>query len=392
MPVFGLPPGFYGRTPAPLSDTSVYNQGGTTIPGTGLYTVPAAIYGASLIGSAAVGIGHAMTFAPGATLTQRELGESLSRIGEAFHGIADGLKVGGQISDASQGLLLAGLGLVYGTAGAHWGAAGAAALLPYLPGLLGPVGAALFGPLIGPILGGVLAGLGAYAGAFAVGGLARWAAAKVLKDPLILDLDGNGIETIALTDSNVHFNFDGNGFAVRTGWAAPTDGMLAIDHNGNGIIDDASELFGSPTQDGFAVLETFDLNHDGVINASDEVFAQLRVWQDLNSDGVTDTGELRTLAEVGISSINLSRTALTGTNNGHGRGFGATFNWTDGHAGTAETIYFQTDLRDTRAAQTPNFTVAAGVNALPQFSGSGQLYSTAYRLSMDAKCQMNLSC
>ncbi len=64
-----------------------------------------------------------------------------------------------------------------------------------------------------------------------------------------------------------------------------------------------AELFGSATQDGFAVLETFDDNHDGRIDAADAVFADLKVWRDLNQNGVSETGELFTLAQLGIQSI-----------------------------------------------------------------------------------------
>lgn len=146
------------------------------------------------------------------------------------------------------------------------------------------------------------------------------------RDPLILDLDGDGIELTALGAagrlgaSSIYFDYARDGFAERTGWAAPDDGMLAIDANGNGIVDDISELFGSPTQDGFAVLETLDTNQDGVIDQNDARFGELRVWRDLNQNGVTDAGELQTLAEAGLASISLSRTDVTRTNAaGHNR-------------------------------------------------------------------------
>jgi hypothetical protein len=113
----------------------------------------------------------------------------------------------------------------------------------------------------------------------------------VFKDPLILDLDGDGVEVSALAGSSVHFDFDGDGFAERTGWVGADDGILVIDDNENGQVDGAAELFGSPTQDGFEVLETLDTNGDGRIDSLDEEFGKLRVWQDLDGDGVTDVGE-----------------------------------------------------------------------------------------------------
>lgn len=62
-------------------------------------------------------------------------------------------------------------------------------------------------------------------------------------DPLLLDLDGGGIKTVGLS-ADIHFDFDGNGFDELTGWVAPGDGLLILDRNGNGELDDASELFG----------------------------------------------------------------------------------------------------------------------------------------------------
>ncbi len=100
----------------------------------------------------------------------------------------------------------------------------------------------------------------------------------ILKDPLILDLDGDGIAVSALDGSDVVFDYDGDGVAERTGWASADDGFLAIDTNGNGVID-----------------------------TDDAVFATLRVWRDRDQDGVTDAGELQTLTEAGIAQIALTR-------------------------------------------------------------------------------------
>jgi hypothetical protein len=252
---------------------------------------------------------------------------------------------------------------------------------------------------------------------------------SILRDPLILDLDGDGIEVSALEGSTVFFDYDGDGVAERTGWASQDDGFLAIDvtslarlrHDGNNTIDgiarlrvgnrsaNKSELFGSPTQDGFAVLETFDHNSDGVIDADDAVFASLRVWRDLSplarlrqdQHGVSDAGELQTLTEAGITEIALTRCApivratsegvnrqrqrvfTQGTLAGHGRGFAATFTRANGTTGSAETIYFQTDRQDT-ADPTPAFTPSPGVDQLPQLPRSGLFNNIAYTQTMDA--------
>jgi hypothetical protein len=204
-------------------------------------------------------------------------------------------------------------------------------------------------------------------------------------DPLTLDLDGDGIELTALGTagqagaSTVFFDFDGDGFKERTGWVKADDGMLAIDLNGNGLIDNGGELFGQPVRDGYEVLETYDTFQDGVIDAKDAAFARLRIWRELDQDGVTDAGELKTLTESGITSISLTRTDVTGTNQGHDRGFQGGFTRANGTTGTAETIYFATDRRDTRVDPTPGFTLAAGVDKLPQLPGSGQINSIAWK-------------
>jgi hypothetical protein len=98
----------------------------------------------------------------------------------------------------------------------------------------------------------------------------------------------------------------------------------------------------------------------------------------VDQDGITDAGELKTLAESGITSISLSRTDVTGTNQGHASGydflgFQGGFTRANGTTGIAETIYFATDRRDTRVDPTPGFTLAAGVDKLPQLPGSGQI-------------------
>ena len=90
-----------------------------------------------------------------------------------------------------------------------------------------------------------------------------------------------------------------------TAWATGGDGFLVRDLNGNGKIDDISELFGN-SGDGFADLRVLDANGDGVINASDAVFSKLQVWVDANSNGVTQAGELHSLGALGIKAISFA--------------------------------------------------------------------------------------
>lgn len=123
--------------------------------------------------------------------------------------------------------------------------------------------------------------------------------------PLILDLDGDGVELHAIGNYDTYFDLKATGQAVLTGWVAPDDGLLAIDLNNDGVINNGSELFGTETTDGFTMLKSYDLNLDGVINSSDAVFTDLKVWTDVNSDGYSQNDELFTLTELGITKLGL---------------------------------------------------------------------------------------
>lgn len=135
-------------------------------------------------------------------------------------------------------------------------------------------------------------------------------------DPLILDLDGNGISTVAIDNKyfnkNTFFDFDGDGIAHATGWTT-TDGILVRDINNDGIINNGTEVFGDYTikQDGtrakhgFDALADLDENKDGKIDNQDSLFAQLKVWQDKNKDGISQKEELQNLTDLNIQSLNL---------------------------------------------------------------------------------------
>ncbi|WP_085579285.1 hypothetical protein [Thalassospira mesophila] len=119
------------------------------------------------------------------------------------------------------------------------------------------------------------------------------------QDPLILDLDGNGIDITALRDGAI-FDLDGDGTASQAAWVTGNDALLALDKNNNGKIDDGRELFGDQNgaADGFAELATYDDNSDGKIDAQDKVFSSLIL---LHADGSQSS-----LQDEGIASIRLS--------------------------------------------------------------------------------------
>lgn len=132
--------------------------------------------------------------------------------------------------------------------------------------------------------------------------------------PLVIDLEGQG--HFAFAETAVAFDILGNGVKSLLSWPRATAAFLALDLNGNKLIDNGSELFGDSTlilntqskkaANGFAALEQYDSNHDGFIDSSDAVFTQLLVWHDKNENGLTDSEELSTLASHAIISLSLT--------------------------------------------------------------------------------------
>ncbi|OIQ99411.1 bifunctional hemolysin/adenylate cyclase precursor [mine drainage metagenome] len=126
--------------------------------------------------------------------------------------------------------------------------------------------------------------------------------------PVVLDLNGTGIQTISAAQSGVAFNVDDSGYLKNTAWIGNNDAFLTLDRNYNGVVDSGKEMFSNSAvgldRQGLAGLAWMDANGDGVINASDPVFNQMRIWQDKNGNGIADAGEMTTLAQDGITSLN----------------------------------------------------------------------------------------
>ncbi|RWI58682.1 MAG: type I secretion C-terminal target domain-containing protein [Mesorhizobium sp.] len=128
--------------------------------------------------------------------------------------------------------------------------------------------------------------------------------------PVVLDLNHDGIQTTDLTHSTVSFDYNGDGVASKTAWVDSHDGILAIDLNGDGKVNNGSEIAftqhapGAAT-DLAALEQVYDTNHDGKLTAADHDFAQFGVWQDANGNGVSDPGEFKSLAALGIVEIGL---------------------------------------------------------------------------------------
>ncbi|MFH1346134.1 MAG: peptidoglycan DD-metalloendopeptidase family protein, partial [Pseudomonadota bacterium] len=219
------------------------------------------------------------------------------------------------------------------------------------------------------------------------------AARTLAVDPLVLDLNADGIRLISLASSNAQFDIDGDGFSERTGWVEATDGLLAIDNNHDGIVNDISELIGNASETGFAVLGRLDENNDSVIDSADSIFADLIVWQDLDGDGKSDAGELRPLSDYGISAINLNTINTNLNIGGNLISESGTF-LANGVSKQAVSVWFA--VNQTLSAYDPGssfstpYVLDHETLALPQLKGSGTISPMFMAASRDPELKLLL--
>ncbi|HYG48209.1 MAG TPA: cadherin domain-containing protein [Allosphingosinicella sp.] len=128
--------------------------------------------------------------------------------------------------------------------------------------------------------------------------------------PLVLDLDGGGVDLKRRRKSSARFDMDGDGSSDDTGWIGKKDGFLVVDLNGDGRIEGAAELsllgLKPDARSSLEALGTLDSNRDGKIDAGDARFAEVKIWRDSNGNGVSEAGELASLADHRIASIGLA--------------------------------------------------------------------------------------
>jgi len=209
--------------------------------------------------------------------------------------------------------------------------------------------------------------------------------------PIAIDLDDDGVEYLG-REEGVVFTDQSTGESVNTAWVGPDDGLLVIDANNSGTIDESREYVftewsETAETDMEAIAEVFDTNQDGVLDAQDDQWDQFRVWQDKDSDGQTDQGELVSLDDLMIESIDLTYvadsqqgTAADGDVVIHGQ---SAVTYADGSTGVAEDVSFaisEADLLNTEelllneaagdsVAAAPNAD-AATADSTPDLSGA----------------------
>ncbi|MFC4314217.1 calcium-binding protein, partial [Steroidobacter flavus] len=346
----------------------------------------------------------------------RELAEaarqsSLGTYAKWGGGIVDAAQVAAAVYDSAHSGDWSGVGeafgsLLGGAGGAILGAAvaglfaavfGPSALLAFaLIGLFGFLGDRYLGPILGE----------------GINGIAQWVsdrfnlgmAWQARRDPLTLDLDGDGIESVGINPNHpILFDHDGDGTKNATGWISSDDGLLVLDRNSNGTIDSGRELFGDSTllangteaEDGFAALAAEDTNGDGAVTSADARFNDLRVWRDLNQDGISQSGELFTLQQLGITSINVGGVARDQVlPNGNRIADVGTYTRADGSAGTLGETHDTADvdlIEDTFHREFPDqIPLAPGVEDLPNMFGSGAVRDLREAASLSTSLRSQL--
>ena len=216
--------------------------------------------------------------------------------------------------------------------------------------------------------------------------------AESQSSPLVVDLDGDGIETLG-SGVGIYFDHDNNGFSEDTGWVGKDDGLLVRDINGNGQIDNGTELFGNNTllsngekaKNGFEALKELDSNNDNVFDQNDAAWNEVKVWKDGNSNGVVDDGELLTMEQAGITGVDLNyvdHNYRGDHSDEHGNTCKqeGTFTKTDGSTGQISDIWFD---RNTADSKYEAIDVPEDIKTLPNLQGFGNVVSLWEAMASD---------
>ena len=124
--------------------------------------------------------------------------------------------------------------------------------------------------------------------------------------PIVIDLDGNGIDFLKLDDSNALFDVDNDGIKDNVSWPSKGNAVLFADWNGSGIVDKRTEFMFSlfsikKIASDLEGLKMFDYEDDGDIDSSDKVYEKLYLWNDVNEDGICTTDEVKSLQDLNLT-------------------------------------------------------------------------------------------
>jgi hypothetical protein len=190
-----------------------------------------------------------------------------------------------------------------------------------------------------------------------------------------------------LLSSTASFDMNGSGGREHTAWAGKNDGILAIDlatdgsAGPDGVIDQTKEIVFTAwdpgaTSDMQALRDVFDTNHDGKLDASDARWSEFRVWVDADGDGASRPGEVKTLEQLGIASIDLNpnRPATTFSDGSMIQGL-STYTRQDGTTGAAGDVALAFEPAD--ASLSKLIQAMATYSAASNGLGAGSFVSAA---------------
>ena len=210
-------------------------------------------------------------------------------------------------------------------------------------------------------------------------------------DPLVLDTNDDGtIGTTTVTESETYFDITGDGIKERVGWIKSEDALLVYDKNEDGQIGGVDEVFGNLTTEGFDELrETIDSNYDNKIDKRDILFNRLQVWHDYDADGKVDGGELKTLKEANVTSIDLNSVQTNIPTNGHTITEASHYQTNDGYEKLVADVHLAYDGRITTVdtAQLEDFSIDLDTLTLPRLRGYGKVIDSivSYNINENLK-------
>lgn len=200
-------------------------------------------------------------------------------------------------------------------------------------------------------------------------------------DPILIDLNGDGIKTTNIFNGE-YFDHENDGFAELSSWVSKDDGILYYDKNNNGKIDNGNEIFGNnyikndgtKATSGFDALLDLDSNNDGVIDELDDNFTNIKIQK--------GDGTQLSLSEAGIESISLTTTESNIVDeNGNTQEKISVYTKKDGSTGQIGEYDLQVNSRNTISSI--DIDIPEDILELPFVAGSGNVYDIYQAMVLD---------